>query len=92
MEELEDNRSYLVTDGERVVRRNSHHLRKVNEGDAEKENLEVNRTRDENDVMDDNSSGSLEKTVIYPASSLTGTTTRSGRIVKANKCIDFDYY
>ncbi|XP_055633206.1 uncharacterized protein K02A2.6-like [Toxorhynchites rutilus septentrionalis] len=100
--QLDENRSYLVTDGNRTVRRNAHHLRKLCDGNQPTEitspaieNLDDNRCEAtlamENCFNGDQLNTSTAKTH-HAGEASTETVTRTGRAVKAKKFSDFEYY
>lgn len=100
--QLDEDRSYLVTDGNRTVRRNAHHLRKLYDGiqpgetaSATVGNPDDNRTEGtlamENSINGDQLDTSAVK-VRHAGETSGETVTRSERTVKANKFSEFEYY
>lgn len=94
VENLEADRSYLVSSGSGVVRRNAHHLRKW------KTQTSPEQVREDR-VMDDHmESASLPDMTRDPVEELSSartsdtvpTTTRSGRVVKPKVFSEFEYY
>ncbi|XP_058827479.1 uncharacterized protein K02A2.6-like [Topomyia yanbarensis] len=99
VKQLDENRSYIVTDGERTLRRNTHHLRKLRGGDQKEENIQESVQPAEVDP-DDNRSEIAAETSNRNQSSLhfeedvsaTPRLTRSGRTVKPKRLNEFEYY
>ncbi|XP_062704473.1 uncharacterized protein K02A2.6-like [Aedes albopictus] len=102
VKQFDGNRSYLVTDGERTLRRNTHHLRKLRGSDQMEDSLQETRHPVENDPDDTRSETQTEATVNQgqhssmdmPRESAAATprVRRSGRTVKPNRCSEFLYY
>lgn len=97
---LDETRSYLVTDGERTLRRNAHHLRKLRGGLEESvQETEQETASDSNDTRRESPAGtSMNRSQVLLSETSSGTApsttcvTRSGRTVKSKRFDEFQYY
>lgn len=94
VENLEADRSYLVSSGSGVVRRNAHHLRKW-KTQTSPEQVREDRVMDdhmESASLPDMTRDPVEEVSSAGTSDTVPTTTRSGRVVKPKVFSEFEYY
>lgn len=94
VKQLDEDRSYLVTDGEKTLRRNAHHLRKLHEGDQVEESAAVADTNSKDAYNEAVAETSINRNRCSSEKkpSTGGIVTRSGRTVQPKKLSDFEYY
>lgn len=94
VKQLDEDRSYLVTDGEKTLRRNAHHLRKLHEGDQVEESAAVADTNSKDAYNEAVAETSINRNRCSSEKkpSTSGIVTRSGRTVQPKKLSDFEYY
>ncbi|XP_062542526.1 uncharacterized protein K02A2.6-like [Armigeres subalbatus] len=97
VKQLDHHRSYLVSDGDRTVRRNAHHLRKLRGGGQVEEPLQEN-LQPEDDLSASVAEASINRrqhsTIEAYRENVTAAPqmTRSGRTVKPKRCNEYEYY
>ncbi|XP_055585053.1 uncharacterized protein K02A2.6-like [Uranotaenia lowii] len=96
LQRLEDGRSYIVSDGGKTLRRNTHHLRRSNVHEPSTHHKSPESNSEGSEIL---AESQVEERL--PASEPTqdcrsprpqGSSTRSGRMVKSNQQSDFEYY
>ncbi|XP_062542356.1 uncharacterized protein K02A2.6-like [Armigeres subalbatus] len=99
VKQLRENRSYLVTDGERTIRRNAHHLRKLRGSDRVEEAVQENSQIDDgvpDEMTAETSTVQNRSSSVEPSSeevtAVPSRVTRSGRTVKPKILSEFEYY